>query len=278
MYAWCLAAAMSTFALAGEAYSQKTNNRVVRIRQLDVGQGDAALITTPEGKRILIDAGPAGTQLAALLRREKIDTIDLVIASHNHEDHIGGMYAVLRTSVVRAYVESGVRHTTSTYRRTMKAVEDEIGLQYLEPTERTITIGSVKVRILPPPLTDNSHNNNSVGVVVQFGDFDMLFTGDSEREELHYWLKETRVPRVEVLKAAHHGGWNAVSADWARATSPEVVLISVGARNGYGHPAVKTERLWRDAKARVYRTDRDGTIEVMARADGYFTVQTKVRR
>lgn len=274
---WCVAAVVWALAVAGEAYSQQKNDRVVRIRQLDVGQGDAALITTPEGKRILIDAGPPGTQIAGLLRREGIDTIDLVVASHNHEDHIGGMYSVLRTSVVRAYVESGVRHTTSTYRRTLKAVEDEAGLQYLEPKERTITVGSVKVRILPPPLTDNSHNNNSVGVVLQFGEFDMLFTGDSEREQLQYWLREARVPKVEVLKAAHHGSWNAVSDAWARATNPQVVVISVG-RNGYGHPAAKTERLWKSANARVYRTDRDGTIEVMARADGYFTVQTKVRK
>ena len=248
----------------------------LRIRQFSVGQGDASLITTPEGRRILIDAGARTDHVAEILREEGIDTVDLVIASHNHADHIGGMPGVLDCCVVRAYLENGVPHKSQIYIRTMQAVEMEPGLQYLKATDRTLTLGSLKLRILAPPRQSTSQNNSSVGVLMQFGQFDALFTGDSERRELSEWLATAKVPRVEMLKAAHHGAWDGVTKEWAAATSPEIVVISVSATNGYGHPDRRTEQLWAAAGARIFRTDRHGMIEVMARHDGTFTVQTHV--
>src|SRR3954469_12916251 len=129
------------------------------IRQLDVGQGDAALIISPEGKRILIDAGHSEDAVAFILRNAGIDTIDLVVASHAHADHIGGMPAVLSSLVVRAYVDNGIPYTTGIYARTLSALENAQGLQYLQAKDRTITVGSVTLRILPPPGIDNSQNN-----------------------------------------------------------------------------------------------------------------------
>jgi competence protein ComEC len=89
------------------------------IRFLDVGQGDAALVVTPEGQRALIDAGPSGAGVANYVRALGYDTLDLVVASHNHADHIGGMAAVLQGAVVRFYLDNGLPHTTATYRRTI---------------------------------------------------------------------------------------------------------------------------------------------------------------
>lgn len=248
------------------------------IRQYDVGQGDAALVTTPTGRHILIDAGRSADEAATLLAAAGVDTIDLVIASHNHADHIGGMPGVLTRYVVRAYVENGIPQPTAIYRRTLAALEAEPGLQYLRATERTITIGSVRVRILGTPGVDDSQNNNSVGVVLEHGAFSALFTGDSELPALASWMHQGKLPRVTLVKVSHHGSGSGTSAELVRVTSPAIALISVGARNSYGHPSLRVEELWVAGGARVYRTDVHGTVEVIAGADGRFTVRTGAQR
>jgi beta-lactamase superfamily II metal-dependent hydrolase len=248
---------------------------ILRIHQLNVGQGDAALITTPDGRHVLIDAGPHANTVAALLRMVGVDTLDLVVASHNHADHIGGMPDVLDAFVVRAYIENGIPQATAIYRRTLAALEREPGLLFLQPTDRTITIGTVSVRILGSPRVSSSQNNNSVGVLIEHGRFRALYTGDSELPQLAAWRQRGRIPQVTVVKVAHHGSRNGTDASWVRATSPAVALISVGSQNAYGHPSPHVELLWRANGARVYRTDRNGTIEIEARANGRFSVRER---
>ena len=195
-----------------------------------------------------------------------------MIASHNHADHIGGMPEVFRRFVVRAYVENGVPHTTAVYARTLAAVERENGLQYLAATDRTIRLGAVTVRILPPSRVDHSQNNNSVGALIEYGEFRALYTGDSEVPQLRSWLHTMRVPSVTLVKAAHHGSANGTAPEWVRATLPAVVVISLSSRNAYGHPSPGVEAMWSAVGARVYRTDRHGAIEVRATDNGRFTV------
>lgn len=253
-----------------QAPARPIQDSTLSILFLEVGQGDAVLIVTPEHKRILIDAGPSAPAARHALW-EGPDTLDLVIASHNHEDHIGGMQWVFDRFVVRAYMDNGVPHTTATYRRTMRALEAE-STTYLRAEARTVTVGSVMLRILPPLGADKSQNDNSVGVLLEFGRFRALFTGDSERRQLSQWLRDQRIPRVQVLKAAHHGARNGFTPALAQVTKPGAVFVSVGARNGYGHPAASVLRSWERAGARVYRTDRDSTIIVRGKLDGTFEV------
>jgi beta-lactamase superfamily II metal-dependent hydrolase len=252
---------------------QSADDKVLRIIQLNVGQGDAALVVTPENKRILIDAGPNDRHVLSYLRQLNIDTLDLVVSSHNHADHIGGMPAVFIVASVRAYLDNGLPHTTNIYQRTLAAVEAEPGLQYLQATQRSIRVGSVTLRVLPPSMLDNSQNNNSVGLLIEYGEFRGLYTGDSEQPQLENWLRAGLVPRVTLVKAAHHGSWNGVTPDYIEATAPKVVLISVG-RNSYGHPAPAVEQQWARAGAKVYRTDLLGTIEIRALATGKFSLLT----
>lgn len=238
----------------------------------DVGQGDAALIRTPRGKHILIDAGPSDAAAARMFFEFLPDTLDLVIASHNHADHIGGMPWVFNRFVVRSYMDNGIAHTTNIYRRTLAAAEREPGLQYLQATERTVVLDSVSVRILPPPRLDATHNNNSVGVLVQYGLFSALLTGDSERKELAHWVANDKIRRVTVLKAAHHGASNGMTAAFVRAAVPRLVVVSVGAGNRYGHPSPAVLQAWRAAGARIHRTDVDGPLFLVATPDGKYVV------
>jgi competence protein ComEC len=183
------------------------------------------------------------------------------------------MAEVFAAVVVLNYMDNGVPHTTPTYHKTIAAVRRERGLRYLEATDRVITLDSVALRVLPPPRTDDTQNDNSVGILVEHGAFRALYTGDSEPRELAHWLRHTKIPGVTLIKAAHHGSWNGVTSAWIKATAPKVVVISVGARNSYGHPSASTLQHWHSAGARVYRTDVDGTVQISASRSGEYTVQ-----
>jgi competence protein ComEC len=242
------------------------------LTHFDVGQGDATLITTYQGKRILIDAGPSGGEVARRLRAVGIDTIDLVVASHNHEDHIGGMPAVFAAFVVRAYLDNGLPANTQIFSRTQFAVLREAGLMYLEPTSRTVRVGDVALRVLPPARIDTEQNNNSVGILLEYGRFSALYTGDSETGQLSHWIARKQLKNVHLLKAAHHGSSNGASKELAAATKPVLVIVSAGRGNSYGHPGPDVLQLWSSARARIYRTDVDGTVQVNAMRDGSFKV------
>ncbi len=270
LVAWLAASASAAPALAQAGES-------LAITFADVGQGDATLIRTPRGKYILVDAGPSDAAAAHMFLGFASDTIDLVVASHGHADHIGGMPWVFQRFAVRRYMDNGVPHTTNVYRRTLAAAERERGLQYLQATERVITVDSVTLRILPPARLDGTQNNNSVGILVEYGRFSALLTGDSERKQLAHWLAGGRVPRVTVVKAAHHGARNGVTEALVLAALPEVVVVSVGARNGYGHPATAVIQAWTAARARLLRTDRDGAVLIVATPDGRYSVRSAAR-
>jgi beta-lactamase superfamily II metal-dependent hydrolase len=239
---------------------------------LDIGQGDAIVIRSPEGKVALVDAGPTGTDLVSQLREHEIDSIHVAIATHPHEDHIGEMASVLRAFPVGYYLDNRDALSEPAYERLARALS-EADVAQLELSERILDLGSVKLRVLPPPDTASNINNLSIGLLVEFGSFRALLTGDSQIEELDYFLNRG-VPEVHVLKAAHHGANDAVTPEWLAATKPEVVVISVGADNPYGRPEPRALSYFEAATSRVYRTDQHGGITVKARRSGEYVVVT----
>jgi competence protein ComEC len=246
----------------------------VRVTFLDVGQGDAVLVQAPEGQAALIDAGP-GVELASRLRGLGVDTLDLVIASHPHADHIGGMREILRAFPVRFYMDNGQPHTTTTYATVMQELRDRTEIVYLQATPRTIEMGSAQLRVLPPPPdADSNLNNASVGVILEHGDFVGFFSGDSERPELMHFLQEGAVPDVTLLKAPHHGSDDAVSERFLDAADPEVVVISVGRGNRYGHPKPAALRSYASYADHLLRTDVNGRVTVLGYPDGTYEIET----
>ena len=109
-----------------------------------------------------------------------------------------------------------------------------------------------------------------MGLLVEYGEFRALLTGDSELYELRHWLNTEAIPRVQVVKVAHHGSWNGTSVEWVERTRPQLAVISVGARNSYGHPSPRVIVQWEMVGARVRRTDEEGTISIFANKDGSF--------
>jgi competence protein ComEC len=187
------------------------------IEFLDVGQGDAILVRSPEGKIALIDAGPS-KDVVALLKSRGITSIDMVAVSHHHADHYGGMEAVIREFRPQLFLATNSSYTTPHYLRLLRLVQER-GIQAASPTDapRKISLGSITLTVFPQPPEDREdENDNSIGLRVQYGTFSVLLTGDSQARERAYW--ERQVPDLirdcTVLKLAHHGSRNGTDDRW----------------------------------------------------------------
>ena len=263
-------AALALFWACPPASAQQSGQ--LEVVFLDVGQGEAILIRSPEGRTALVDAGP-GSVAHVLARRYGVDSVDLAVATHPHADHIGGMVAVLLSFPVRYYMDNGAPHTTSTYSHLMATVERS-DVTYLRATDRTVELGSVNIQVLPPPEDADGRNNRSIGLLVEYGEFRALLTGDSEVEELNHFLS-LGVPQVTLLKAAHHGSRDAVTPAWLAATQPRIVVISVGRGNSYGQPHERALRYYDATAEAIYRTDVHGDITIRGGRDGSYEIETR---
>jgi beta-lactamase superfamily II metal-dependent hydrolase len=258
------AAVLSTTAPAQEPH--------VQVTFLDVGQGDAIVVVSPEGRTAMIDGGSDAP--LRYLQQMSVDSIDLLVATHPHRDHIGGLDDVLTARPVRFFMDNGVPHSTATYARLMATLDRLEEVTYLRATPRTITLGSVTLEVLPIPAADAQLNDRSVGLVLRFGDFTAFLSGDSEVHQLNEWTSRGDVPDVVLLKAPHHGSVNGFTRDFLAAARPDVVVVSVGADNAYGHPRPEALTAYAAVGARVLRTDRSGHVTVLGHADGGFEIVT----
>jgi competence protein ComEC len=246
------------------------------IHILDVGQGTAVLLQAPTGQTVLVDAGP-GARVVDGLRGLELEALDLFIASHNHADHIGGAPAVLRAFPVAYFMDNGIVHTTATYERLLEALEER-DVPLLEPERRSIGMGDGTLEILPPPGDPAlGHNDNSVGVVVEWGAFRATLPGDAEPRLWAFWLEgfpELLGP-VQVHLASHHGSRNGDIPEALASLRPQLVIVSAGRGNRYGHPHAEALELYHAVGARVLTTAECGTITVGAVLDGTFSVASE---
>lgn len=238
------------------------------IEFLDVGQGDSALIRSPEGKLALVDAGPSPDRVVKLLRARGVERLDLAVVSHHHADHYEGMLRVIREFRPRVFLDANSPQTSRHYEAILRAVrDDEITAIQPESTPRRITLGSVDLTILPqPPVDPHNENNNSIGLRVEYGDFSALLTGDSEVRERAWWTEHipNLVGHVTALKLAHHGSRNGTSDAWLALTRPELAVASMGAGNEFGHPHPETLRRLDHVGIPLRRTDQDGSITIVS--------------
>lgn len=243
---------------------------VLRVTFLDVGQGDAVLLQAPEGQTALIDAGRGN--VVSLLGELGVERIDLLVATHPHADHIGGMAGVIASFPVRFFMDNGDPHTTATYRGLIAALEARPDITYLEATPRTISLGSATLEVLPLlPRGTAGLNDRSVTLLVRFGSFTALLSGDSEVRQLNHLVGLDAVPALTLLKAPHHGSYNGFTRGFLQEARPRVVVISVG-RNSYGHPHRIALEAYAATAGEILRTDLHGHVEVRGREDGSFAV------
>lgn len=252
---------------------QALDDTLLTVVFLDVGQGDAILLRAEEGQTWLIDGGPdeGGAVVPAVVTRLweiGVDTIDVVLLSHPHEDHVGGLAEVIGRFRVGRLLDPGLEFYSPAYEALLRAaLEQSVDYSIVDSGDVFEASSHVRIdAIRRDPATSGAYDVNELGVVllVTCGDFSMLLTGDiGEETERHIF---DDVGAVGVLKVPHHGSHSSAFEPFMRRLRPQYSVICVGRMNPFGHPHPGFVTMLEELGSVVLRTDRDGTI--FLRTDG----------
>jgi beta-lactamase superfamily II metal-dependent hydrolase len=243
---------------------------------LDVGQGDSILIEY-SNKAMLIDAGEndQGGVVTNYLQNQGISTLDYVVATHPHSDHIGGMDDVLNNFQVEHFIDSGFPHTSKTYENMLTTIDQkDIPFEVVKAGQTIDFDPAVDIEVINPGSEYSDElNENSVVLKLTYGETSFLLMGDAGLESEENIMEAGYNVDSDILKVGHHASSSGSGATFISAVSPEVSIIEVGAGNSHGHPHAEILERLQEAST-VYRTDLDGTIIVTT--DGStFTVMTE---
>ncbi len=274
-----------------------------RVTQLNVGQGDCFILHFPDGKVAVLDGGgdsnpatyldsaegaadmkrrsrgfdPGRRIIEPYLRSHGYDGIDLLILSHPHPDHIGGLLSLVQSMPVReAWIPEVPGHNGLLSRYVDLLLSSGVPVVVRDAETRETVVGGVHFRFLHPKRgwrdlmatkRGRSTNNSSMVMIARYGRMDMLFTGDMEKEVETLLVESGRLRRVEVVKVPHHGSDTSSTRTLVDALRPEVVTISVGRGNRYGFPRRSVVRRWALGGATVFRTDLQGAVDFATDGD-----------
>lgn len=232
---------------------------------LDVGQGDATLLTSPEGATVLVDAGPDRDTVARELVALGVHRLDVVVATHPHADHVEGFASVLARFAVGLLLVPGCPDEVSTAAGLDRVFADEGLRPVAARAGMAFAVADLRLEVLSPDRcwsgTNSDTNNDSVVILASVGEDRVLLTGDLEVEAQQLLLDRGADVRAAVLKVPHHGGATSLPGFLA-AVGATLAVVSVGQPNDYGHPVPEMLDALRAAGTRVLRTDRLGTIVV----------------
>lgn len=245
---------------------------------LDIGQGDSHLLRMPDGRVVLVDAGPSRPDvgervIAPLLRAMRIDRIDIAVLTHRHPDHYGGLGSVAAAVPISELWEPGDapgEPSDGEAARLLRTLERR-GTRVRRARElcgRTVVAGSARIALLSPcpeRAEGTSENDASLVLRIDHGSRSFLLVGDAEREAEARLLAHARAQlRVDVLKIGHHGSRTSTTAEFVSAVHPRYAVVSAGPGNRFGHPHPETLATLRSAGVRLLRTDTMGAIRIVS--------------
>ncbi len=257
-------------------WSPWTVIRTLEVTFLDVGQGDSIIIQTPQRHTIVLDAGPRNERfdtgekvIIPYLLQNGVKSLDAVIITHEHLDHVGGAQAVLRDIPVDWVGVPAVGDRLNNQEWRKELISDTLissgRLRMLQSGDRIILDSGVSLEVLAPSKvlsdTHSDPNNNSLVLKLNYLENSILLTGDMEREEMEEIAKTGVNYESDFFKQPHHGSRFSLVEPWLDAIHPQAVIISVG-KNTFGHPAPQILQYWTSRQIPVYRTDQDGTIKL----------------
>jgi competence protein ComEC len=241
----------------------------VQVHVIDVGQGDAVLVSTPDG-HMLIDAGDNIEKYEQALKnyldKLGIKTLDYFVLTHPHADHIGGADMILKNYTVKTVIMPDKAATSKVYEAVLDGIEQSGADLMLAEAGQTFSIGGLNCKILAPLKSYSNANDVSVVIRATFGEVSMMFTGDAEGNEEGQAEKDivAKYPASELqcdfLKVGHHGSDTSTSPAFLKAVAPKIAAISVGTGNKYGHPVQSTLDALSAAGVMTYRTDLSGSL------------------
>lgn len=252
----------------------------MEIHFINVTQGDAILVHV-NNKTLLIDCGPkeAAGSIIHYLNKYNVNTINYLIATHPHEDHIGNMASIIKKYNVLSFYSPKVQNTGKTYENMITALKDKnLKINILKTGTNSINLGKdTSVTVLSPkeggPNDKSNLNNYSAVLLIKYKDTSFLLTGDAEKEVEKYILSKNYKIKADVLKLGHHGSDSSTSEAFLKAVSPSLAVISVGKDNPYGHPHESTLKLLSKYNIKTLRTDKNDNIKIIS--DGYTIKNSK---
>jgi competence protein ComEC len=258
--------------------SREQRNQPLRVHFIDVGQGDSILIQAPSGATMLIDGGYPGTGALAYLTELGITRIDVMVASHPHADHIGGLVDVLRALPVGDVWTSGAVHGTGTFEQFLDAIADAKVPYHEAKLGDTIVLDTLHFQVLHSDPEAADLNDSSLVLHLSYDSVSFLFTGDAERTAEHDMLRDVKdlLPST-ILKVGHHGSYTSSSREFLDVVRPAVAIYSAGKHNSYGHPHDSVIQNLERVRAKIYGTDSSGTVVVSTDGRTY-TIATDAGR
>lgn len=221
--------------LSTYTYSNAQQN--LEVHFIDVGQGDSTYIELPDGTDILIDAGhiSKGNVVADYLKKEEqnID-IEYVIATHPDADHVGGMQEVFKQfNVKNFYYPYDAQHDTETWNKVLNLASEEDCNIYDAKSGTTLNIGDATIKFVQPDKDYSNNNEDSVIILVDYKDTDILLIGDAEAQTEKDMINSNLVGEIDILKVGHHGSDTSTTQELLNKTKSKYAVISVGADNNY---------------------------------------------
>jgi competence protein ComEC len=263
--------AWSTSSIASE------KNGLLKIYFFDIGQGDAIFIESPSGQQVLIDGGPDNKILSKLGETMPFwdNDIDVVIATHPHADHIGGLIQVLGRYNIKNIIEAKESYNSPEFKAWEEAIKKEDAQEIEAMAGKIIDMGDgVNLKIMFPfesvagTETKTPHDDDVV-VKLEYKNLDVMLTGDLEAKIERQLIIEGYDLDSDVLKVGHHGSKTSSSEEFLSAVTPEVGIIQVGLKNKYGLPSPEVLSRLENFGIKYYRNDLDGTIKIISDGINY---------
>jgi competence protein ComEC len=248
------------------------------IHSIDVGQGDSELIKCGSNA-MLVDAGTVDhtTKVVNYLNSQHIKRLDYVIATHPHEDHIGGLDTVIKDYDIGEILMPKKSTTTNAYENLINAISEKKLKPIAPEVGKKYNLGEAEFTILAPSSSTNSDDLNAYSIVIRivYRGKSFLLEGDATSDSEQKMLESGLELKSDVLKVAHHGSSTSSIKAFIEKVSPKYAVISVGVNNVYNHPAPSTVKRLQDDGAKVLRTDINGTVVFYVNNDGEILYKTE---